>query len=176
MGNGVDLRACESARSRLRCALPHADRGNIMRERPSGLGRVVDGLSGDNDNTVIMKTTWTIRIGRLGMLGQVLALGPRGLAADPGGARQILATTGVKGGLVVHLGCGSGGQLWVSELVLRKQPFPTGYGLRGIYMARPSDRRGEERIPARREPALVPSSLLSQPGHGQLLHCLPHRL
>ncbi|MBN2474025.1 MAG: PQQ-binding-like beta-propeller repeat protein [Pirellulales bacterium] len=42
------------------------------------------------------------------MLGQVLAFGPRGLAADPEQARQILAASGVQGGLIVHLGCGDG--------------------------------------------------------------------
>ena len=58
---------------------------------------------------MVTTTTWTIRICALGLLGQVLALGSGRLAAaDPGQAQQILAATGVQGGLVVHLGCGDG--------------------------------------------------------------------
>jgi len=51
---------------------------------------------------------WTIRIGILFFLSQACSIGQADASADQDQARQILAATGVKGGLVVHLGCGDG--------------------------------------------------------------------
>jgi len=53
------------------------------------------------------RTAWRL-VSRIATPGLALALGLCVASAGEPSARQILATTGVKGGLVVHVGCGDG--------------------------------------------------------------------